>query len=167
MKKLVLATLCILSLVGCSTTKKEAVIIEDKTDKTEIATPFHEATSLDEAEKDAGFSLNIPEEINGSTPYLYLVYDNDMSMIEVRYGTSENEVSYIRKNKGLVENISGDYNSYDETKTVTVNGNEITLKLHDDLAYLAEWNSGDYSYALKITDGLSEEAFLDVVSHID
>lgn len=169
MKKLFLTTLCILTLVGCSSTKKEeeAVIISEETANTQIATPFHEVTSLSEATKDAGFNFNIPEEINGSSQCSYLVYDSDMNMIDVRYGTSKNVTAYVRKCEGTTENLSGDYNAYDETKTVIINDTDVTLKSSEDAIYVAEWSKDGYSYSLKVVQGLSEAEITEVISNID
>ena len=169
MKKLFLTTLCILTLVGCSSTKKEeeAVIITEETANTQIATPFHEVTSLSEATKDAGFNFNIPSEISGSSMCTYLVYDSDMNMLDIRYGTSDNVTAYVRKAEGIVENLSGNYNTFEETKTVTVNDAEVTLSLNGDVCYIAEWNKDGYSYSVDVTDGISETEMTDLVTSIN
>lgn len=169
MKKIFLTTLCILSLVGCSTTKKEdeTVDVIETTGDTQIATPFHEVTSLSEATNDAGFSFNIPEEINGNSMCTYLVYDSEMNMLDIRYGTDGNYKAYVRKAEGAIENLSGNYNTFDETKTVTVNDIQVTLSLSEDVCYIAEWNKDGYSYSVDVTDGLSETEMTDLVASIN
>ncbi len=169
MKKLFVTALCILTLVGCSSTKKEdeVVMIGDSTEDTQIATPFHEVTSISEATSETGFDFNIPAEINGYAPYTYFVYDDDMNMIDVRYGTESNVKAYVRKAEGDAEKLSGNYNSFDETKTVNVNDVNVTLSLNGEVAYVAEWNKDGYSYSIDVTDGLSEAEMLELVASID
>lgn len=59
------------------------------------------------------------------------------------------EQMVIRKASGAGENadISGDYNVYNETSTVTVGEYTVTLKGNDQKVNLATWTSGDYAYS--------------------
>ena len=166
MKKLLLSTLCILTLVGCNTKKETALEPTASSETVEIPTPFIEVSNLEEAIKESGFNFTVPESIDGTTPSLFLVYNNELNMIEVRYENDE-KVTYIRKNKGIEENLSGNYNSFSKTYTTALNDIEISLRANDDLVYVGEWNKDGYSYSLDISEGLSEEAFLEIVSSIN
>ena len=59
------------------------------------------------------------------------------------------EQMVIRKASGAGENadISGDYNVYNVTSTVTVGEYTVTLKGNDQKVNLATWTSGDYAYS--------------------
>lgn len=162
MKKILLCMLIALTLLGC--TKKGTN--GNATPNVEIPTPFIEVSSKEEAEKEIGFNLSIPEEINENTPSIYLTY-KDLKMIEVQYLISnEDKYAYIRKAKGTSEDISGDYNSYSLTKEEKINDFEVTFKLNDDKVYTAVWKNDGYSYCLNVQNGLDENEFKQLISII-
>lgn len=69
------------------------------------------------------------------------------------------EQMMIRKASGAGENtdISGDYNVYNETSTVTVGEYTVTLKGNDQKVNLATWTSGDYAYSIDCISGITTE----------
>lgn len=162
MKKILLCLLAALTLLGCAKKGMNGNVTQD----VEIPTPFIEVSSKEEAEKEIGFNLTIPEEINENAPSTYLIY-TDLQMLEVQYLTSnEDKYAYIRKAKGNLKDISGDYNSYSLTKEEKINNFEVTFKLNDDKVYTAEWKNDEYSYCLNIQNGLDENEFKQLISII-
>ena len=75
------------------------------------------------------------------------------------------EQMVIRKASGAGENadISGDYNVYNETSTVTVGEYTVTLKGNDQKVNLATWTSGDYAYSYLHNLSDSEEILQDTL----
>lgn len=69
------------------------------------------------------------------------------------------EQMVIRKASGAGENadISGDYNVYNETSTVTVGEYTVTLKGNDQKVNLATWTSGDYACSIDCISGITTE----------
>ncbi len=147
----------------------------------QIANPVVEYDSLAAAEKAAGFSFTVPEGVvideADYAQYYYSVISGDP--LEVRYGTSGDEVCYMRKAAAQagVEDISGDYNVYDDVKTediVLEDGRtaEVTLKGKDGSFYLATWqlkgteDNGVWNYAIG-TRALSEGDLLELVKMVE
>ncbi|MCR5770237.1 MAG: DUF4367 domain-containing protein [Butyrivibrio sp.] len=128
-----------------------------------IANPIVECSNLEEAEILTGFDMDCPDSIYGSdTQKAYVI---DQQMIEVQYVDGEEEKASIRKAKGS-EDISGDFNSYDTEKTVTINGADVTIKGNGNLYYLATWNSQGYSYAVSVTDGMEVENLINIIENV-
>ena len=110
----------------------------------QIPNPFVNAATIEEAVGGAGFDFTIPEAAEGyEISSISYIPDN---MIQVIYGEDDNAV-YVRKAKGS-EDISGDYNTYTDVETVTVDGREVTLSGKGDGVSNAVWTDGDYSYAV-------------------
>lgn len=123
---------------------------------TQIVNPQEEygadADSLESAQKAVGFEITVPKSIE---PENYVAISGYILEIDFDGG-------YIRKAKAN-EDISGDYNSYENTSVKTVNGNEVTLKGNKDKVMLALWAEGDYTYCIGSNDGIGEADMLSLV----
>lgn len=138
-----------ISLIGCG--QKEEIVTdnapqeitaeETKEDAVEMANPFEDVGSLEEASKKAGFNMVAPESIDG--------YEG--VQIQVIYGTPEHSV-YLRKSCDEGD-ISGDYNEYPNVEEKEVNGHNVTIKGQDDMVYVVYWSDGTYSYSIQSNDG--------------
>jgi len=122
---------------------------EKKSVMTMIANPWLDSSTLSEAEKDAGFDITIPESFLDSKPESFRSMTDDMLEIIYR-DTASLEVFRVRKSNAAGEDISGDYNSYDNERTVSIDGTEVTLKGTGDNVYVATWTKNGYSYAIDI-----------------
>lgn len=71
----------------------------------------------------------------------------------------------IRKARGS-EDISGDYNEFDNVTETQVNGSAVTIKGNGDGFGLALWVSGDYSYSVSVSSGISENALKEIIEKI-
>ena len=71
----------------------------------------------------------------------------------------------IRKSRGS-EDISGDFNEYNTVTETEVNGNTVTIKGSGDEFILALWVSGDYSYSVSVSSGISENALKEIIEKI-
>ena len=130
---------------------------EKKSVMTMIANPWHDSSTLSEAEKDAGFDITIPESFLDSKPESFRSMTDDMLEIIYR-DTASLEVFRVRKSNAAGEDISGDYNSYDNERTVSIDGTEVTLKGTGDNVYVATWTKNGYSFAIDIDSEQTIEA---------
>ena len=136
----------------------------------QIPDPFTEYASMYKAAAAAGFDMMVPESVEGYSDRTIRVLSNDEngSMIEVicRNGDAENELR-IRKAEGS-EDISGDYNQYAESNTITVGELQVTMKGESGQVQLATWANNGYTYSIGIYDenGISSDAMAELVAAV-
>ena len=131
-----------------------------ETENVQIPNPCTDAAQA------AGFDLTVPGEISGCSEKSYRVLNAEGDvMFEIIYASGEDETARIRKAPGA-NDVSGNYNEYAETETVDVGGVRVTMKGADGLVKLAVWTNGDYSYALSVESGLSQNDMAALVSNI-
>ncbi|MEK3899286.1 MULTISPECIES: hypothetical protein [unclassified Paenibacillus] len=116
----------------------------------EIPSPFHKFNTLAKAEAFADLTLTLPDKMPaGYTQELIEAVEKDM--IQVIYQTA-NEQLTIRKAKGN-EDISGDYNEYSESKSLTVGDKKVATKGNNGNIQVATWTEGEYSYSITASSG--------------
>ena len=131
---------------------------------TEIANPFVDCETLEEAGELAGFDISVPDEIDGGyTQGTIQAVENEM--IQVIYTTEAGEEITLRKGTGT-EDISGDYNEYAEENTLDVDGTSVTARGSDGLVYAATWTDGTYTYAITASAGLESDSVSALVPSI-
>lgn len=161
----ILEAVMVLSLAACGTGSASS----------QMPNPFTDHSSMAEAEQAAGFSLTVPDKIDGFSDRIIRTLKNEdgTSMIEVIYcneqdqsSTKEDEIR-IRKENGT-DDISGDYTDYSENSVITVNEIPVSVKGDNGGIRLATWHSGDYSYSVGFYtgSGVSSEELEDYVSFI-
>lgn len=126
--------------------------------------PYTDHDSLEEAEEDAGFEIQIPDEICGAKAVAFR--NLGTQMLEVIYYDGDTEVARVRKGIGE-DDISGDYNEYEIDETVDTAGTQVTLKGTADGYALAVWNADGYAYAVSVTKEISKDEMLQLVFNID
>ena len=125
--------------------------------------PYTDHGTLKEAEEDAGFKIQIPDEIRGVKAVAFRNLGTEM--LEVIYYDGDAEVARVRKGTGA-DDISGDYNVYEIEEAVDVTGTQVTLKGSADGYALAVWNEGGYAYAVSVTKKISKDEILQIVEEI-
>ena len=125
--------------------------------------PYTDHGTLKEAEEDAGFKIQIPDEIRGVKAVAFRNLGTEM--LEVIYYDGDAEVARVRKGTGE-DNISGDYNVYEIEEVVDVTGTQVTLKGSADGYALAVWNEGGYAYAVSVTKKITKDEILQIVEEI-
>ena len=131
---------------------------------TEIANPYVDCGTLEEAGELAGFDISVPDEIDGGyTQGTIQAVENEM--IQVIYTTEAGEEITLRKGTGT-EDISGDYNEYAEENTLDVDGTSVTARGSDGLVYAATWTDGTYTYAITASAGLESDSVSALVPSI-
>ena len=136
-------------------------------DSTSIANPITECKDMAQAASLANFSLTLPQSIAGypASSIQTIGLDED-KLIQVVYTTKDgSEDIYIRKGAGS-EDISGNYNTFAQTSTLTVNGTSVTAKGADGKIHLATWTKNGYTYSADSSAGLSAAAMIGLISSI-
>ena len=131
---------------------------------TEIANPYVDCETLEEAGELAGFDISVPDEIDGGyTQGTIQAVENEM--IQVIYTTEAGEEITLRKGTGT-EDISGDSTAYAEENTLDVDGTSVTARGSDGLVYAATWTDGTYTYAITASAGLESDSVSALVPSI-
>lgn len=160
MKKLfavIMMLLTILSLAACGSTDS------DEPDIIGMPNPFTDFDTLAEAEEQTGFYITLPDTIGNSDNKIYRAMNDEM--LEVIYVNGEDETGRIRKARGS-EGISGDYNEYAETETVSVGGIDVLLKGDAGLVKLAVWTNDGYAYSVSSEAGMTADEMMALVSAV-
>lgn len=130
----------------------------------QIANPFTDCDTLEEAAQTAGFPLSAPDSISGGFSERVIRAVKD-TMIEVIYYNETDKIC-IRKATGS-EDISGVYTKFDETTSVQVNKLEVTLKGNNGKITTALWTYDGYTYAITATsDGMDKESVIRLIKEI-
>ena len=153
-------------------------------DNVEIPSPFVDCTTLEEAAAFSGFSLIAPDKIEGYSQKTITAIENEM--IQVLYHNddeyselSEEELNEIDWEKVdfmsddvLIrkaisdDDVSGDYNEYENTKTVSVNDLQVTMRGNGERVNVATWKNGEYAYAISTRADISSDKMIELVSAV-
>lgn len=147
--------------------------------------PFVEGT-LEECEKLAGFNFTVPEHYGDYSECTILAIEGDL--IEAIYADQDplegldddalNKLDWetidfdsdslmIRKVLGTdTADVSGDYNTYTETGSLTINNFEITTRGNDGTISNALWSDGTYTYAVVSSKGLTTTELTELLAEI-
>lgn len=115
-----------------------------------MPSPIVEYDTLAEAEKAAGFRIQVPATITGYEEVSYCVISGEL--IQVDYRGANGDICIRKAAASVGEDISGDYNVYQDVQTVTVRGHEATIRGNGETAALATWTNQGYAYSVGIYD---------------
>lgn len=118
-----------------------------------ILNPFTEYQTLEEAEEEAKFTLNLPQSIEGYSAPVYRL-NKEMGLLEVVFENGEESITFYK--------ASGDYNEYKQVKTV----DGVTLKGENGLFSLAVWSSDEYTYAVSVHEAISQADMLELIAEV-
>lgn len=122
---------------------------------------IEECSSAEELSEKLGFTVSDLKELPFDDHTAeYSLYFGEFAQID--YISGSETVSY-RKIKGD-EDISGDYNVYDDVKEITAGGVSVTIRGNGGIYCVAVWQKDGYSYSISDYSGLSEQAFADMVT---
>lgn len=131
-------------------------------DQTQIPNPFVEYRTLADAEKAAGFTFKVPEQINGCKQSYISVMDGKMQ--QVVYEKGESQVT-LRKMAGT-DDISGVYIDYAKKDQVAIGGHQTELRGDGTSVFVAVWNNGGYTYAVYADAGVTAAQMTAIVESI-
>lgn len=135
----------------------------DSSDFVQYGNPYAEYDTLEEAENTIGFEISVPDSYSEYTEPYYAVIEG--KILEVQYYNGDDRGMIISKSRGS-EDISGDFNEYNTVTETEVNGNTVTIKGNGDEFSLALWVSGDYSYSVSVSSGISKNALKEIIEKI-
>ena len=184
MKRKVLSLTCMaclglsLGLTSCSSTPDQADSDGTRPDNVIIGmpNPFHDCESLEEAAAITGFAITLPATGTDSVLpewagdiVIYRASDVNMKLLEIIYPSDENLTKEVRIRKAITEkeDMSGDYNSYDSEKEITVGETVVKAKLSGDKIALVTWCQDGYAYSVHVTDGMDEEGIKALIATIE
>lgn len=167
LRKLTSIAACIaLLLIGGTMMKNAFYPLSPSTDQEMAGAVYgmEECTSVAELSQKAGYDIkDIPE---SSIPFKvkstsYTWCWNEFAQIV--YEGTDNSLTY-RKTRGT-DDISGDYNQYEQIVDKVVNGIDITVKGNSDKYYLAIWHTNDYSYSISLDEGIELETMSELLQN--
>lgn len=166
MKKVIMVVLAlamILSMAACGEQVKQPLGVDDS--NIQIVNPFTECDTLDNAAEIAGFEMSTPTAVpNWVDDVVIRAVENEM--IEMIYTGTDQQELRVRKANGN-EDVSGVYESFDEVKEVSINGQDVTLKINKGQIYVAIWTEDSYCYAVSTMEGLDQIHIENLVSGIN
>ncbi len=121
----------------------------------QVGPPFHQVDTLAALSDDVGFSVTEPSALPfDPVNTTYTAYDEGMA--EITYTGPDGQTATYRQSLGTEDN-SGDYNLYADTKLIPEDN--ATLKGQDQRYTLALWTDDTYTYSLRLSTGLSADAW--------
>ena len=129
----------------------------------QVANPWGDFASIDEAAASAGFDIKVPDTIDGYERTIYRAMADDM--LEVRYTAGDDEINIRKSIDAYDGDNSGVYGEY-EKSTAQVNGTEVTVSSEGDLAYIVTWTADGYSYSVYASAGMATTDILDIVAEV-
>lgn len=127
--------------------------------KAETANPFQDYDTLAEAERDAGFTMTLPDTKTYSKTSYRAVKGKLLEVVTEQDGS---EALRIRKGTDAGD-VSGDYTTYPTIKTINVDGINVRMKGRGNRMSLATWSDGGYSYSLHTEDTVTIADMMDYV----
>ena len=134
-------------------------------DNAQIPNPWVDCSTIADAAALAGFDFALPEELfTGASNKTIQAVEGEM--IQVIYtDANDNEIGRVRKGAGS-EDVSGDYNTYEESETADVNGTSVKLRGKDGKIYVATWEKDGYSYSLSVEAGLAKDSLTGMIASL-
>lgn len=135
----------------------------------QIANPWSEFDTLEEAESDAGIEIELPENYQGFNHRIYRSMHRQM--IEVIYQDADGREGFrIRKSRDFGD-ISGDYTRYDQEKTLEIGDRFVETRGNGNEISVARWGnlSLNLSYAICAAEDqhFTEDDIRSLVEDID
>ena len=113
--------------------------------------PWTDCKSLQDAEDNTGFSITVPENINGYTQTMIQTLDKEVIQAFYEKNDNSDETILIRKGIGS-DDISGDYNKYNEKNQLDINNYQVTEQGNDGKVMLATWTDAGYTYSVSTSE---------------
>lgn len=165
-KRTVLLGLCLI-LTGCAAhgpdLEEAAQDIAPANGANGVPSPFVSCATMDEASKQTGFGLKTPDDPEFEEVKDLSVMDDQM--IQIIFNSPECGEIAVRKGKGS-EDISGDYNTYNNEYIEDLSGYEVKLRANDQDVYGATWQKDGYTYSVMFEKPATKQEVLDWVEEI-
>ena len=157
------ATLGIVACTGQNATPTETEGSASLGGMMQVANPWSEYATIDEAAAAAGFDMTVPDSIDGYDRTLIQAMENDM--LEVRFTAGDEEINIRKSIDAYDGDNSGVYGEYTKD-AAQVNGTDVTVSSEGDLAYIVTWTKDGYSYSVYASAGMATTDLLDIVAAV-
>ena len=135
-------------------------------EQTQIANPWVDAENQNDAQQQAGFTIQLPSALPAEygAPTFRVIPDD---ILEADYAGNGDAEICIRKAVGT-DDPSGDYNQYSGSQQMTVGDVEVTMKGNDGGVSLAVWQDGNNAYSIGVYNaaGITAEEMAQMVSEM-
>ena len=128
------------------------------------SSPYVEYNSVDELKENVNINAKIPDKIRNYKSYSYSVAFSNMA--EIEYSNGSDNILYRLEKGEVAEDISGDYNNYENIKKLTVDNTEVTIKGNEDVYKVAVWYKNGVNYSLSSEQGLKIEDIQSLINEI-
>ena len=128
------------------------------------SSPYVEYNSVDELKENVNINAKIPDKIRNYKSYSYSVGFSNMA--EIEYSNGSDNILYRLEKGEVAEDISGDYNNYENIKKLTVDNTEVTIKGNEDVYKVAVWYKNGVNYSLSSEQGLKIEDIQSLINEI-
>lgn len=129
------------------------------TEFVQSGSPLEECENMEQAEAVAGFAFNVPGKAEDYDMKEITVISKEI--IQVTYGEDLN----IRKAEGT-EDISGDYNIYENTEIREADGRNITFSGNNGKIMKAVWTDNGYTYSITTSNGIDLEKIINIAEQV-
>ena len=120
----------------------------------QIANPFTDCETMEEAEKLSGFPMTLPEILPDWAQEEPVIRAEENGMTELIYRGAEQQELRIRKAAGS-EDISGDYETYEEVTELAAGELTLTVRSNAGRIYSAIWTADGCTYAVSCSEGMT------------
>lgn len=128
-----------------------------------LPNPFTEYQTLEEAEKEAGFALGLPQSIAGYSASAYRL-DKENGLLEAIFENGEENIIFRKALGG--GDVSGNYNEFAEKAEVELNGVAVAMKGAEGKINIATWENGGYAYSVDCTASVEEDVMIGFVETV-
>lgn len=128
------------------------------------SSPYVEYNSVDELKENVNINAKMPDKIKSYKSYSYSVAFSNM--VEIQYSNGSDNILYRLEKGEVAEDISGDYNNYENIKKLTVDNTEVTIKGNEDVYKVAVWYKNGVNYSISSEQGLKIEDIQNLINEI-
>lgn len=157
--------LSLLAFIGNLTTAPIILTLtqSNSTPAVQISKPVAEYPTLRKAKNSLPFyAKNFGAQAGNYTPEAIQIIEG--KLLEIVYQGGDNQVIY-RTAQGIAD-ISGDCNTYEQSATVTIAHQTVTIKGENDQISLAIWHADEISYSLSFIQGVDLPTVTNIVQHL-
>lgn len=134
---------------------------DTKDEDVQIPNPLTEHETLADLAKTVGFEVTLPAVDKAYQETAFIDISGETA--DVRFADGEDTITF-RKAKGS-DDISGDYNTYDENKTITVKGVSVSVKGNDGIN-TATWQKDGFTYSFSSNKAMTQDALVKAIENL-
>ena len=134
---------------------------DTKDEDVQIPNPLTEHETLADLAKIVGFEVTLPAVDKAYQETAFIDISGETA--DVRFADGEDTITF-RKAKGS-DDISGDYNTYNENKTITVKGVSVSVKGNDGIN-TTTWQKDGFTYSFSSDKAMTQDALVKAIENL-